>query len=264
MGLEIFQVDAFTGKIFAGNPAAVCLLPGPADEAWMQNVAREMNLSETAFLHREGEGYRLRWFTPLVEVDLCGHATLASAHILYETGVLKSDEVARFHTRSGLLTAKRSAGWVELNFPLEEADESTAPEELTRSLGIKPRWVGKNRFDYIVEVESEEIVRKMSPDYSALARVTARGVIVTSIASSKGYDFVSRFFAPGVGINEDPVTGSAHCCLGPFWKKRLHKDEFTAYQVSERGGVVRVHLQGDRVLLSGQAVTVLKGQLLTD
>ena len=264
MGLEIFQVDAFTGKIFAGNPAAVCLLPGPADEAWMQNVAREMNLSETAFLHREGEEYRLRWFTPLVEVDLCGHATLASAHTLYETGSVGEKEQVRFHTRSGVLTAKRSGSWIELNFPAEEDEESTAPDGLAKALGIRPKYVGRNRFDYIVEAESEDIIRGMKPDYSLLAQATTRGVMVTSRSASEEYDFVSRFFAPAVGINEDPVTGSAHCCMGPFWKRRLNKDEFTAYQASDRGGVVRVRVQRDRVLLSGQAVTVLKGQLLTD
>jgi PhzF family phenazine biosynthesis protein len=261
VGLTIFQVDAFTDRIFSGNPAAVCILPEARDETWMQNVAREMNLSETAFLHREGEGYRLRWFTPVVEVDLCGHATLASAHTLYETGSLGKDEEVRFYTRSGVLTAKHSRGWIELNFPSEQAKDSTAPAELLRSLGIKPRYVGKNRFDYIVEVESEDIVRRMKPDYSLLAHVTTRGIIVTSRSDSDKYDFVSRFFAPAVGINEDPVTGSAHCCLGPFWKKRLHKDEFTAYQASERGGVVKVRLEGDRVFLLGQAVTVLKGEL---
>ena len=263
MGLKIFQVDAFTDKIFSGNPAAVCLLSGPGDETWMQNVAREMNLSETAFLHREGEDYRLRWFTPVVEVDLCGHATLASAHTLYETGSLDEGEEVRFHTRSGVLTAKRSGSWIELNFPSEEAAHSTAPGDLVRALGIRPKYVGKNRFDYMIEVESEDVVRKMKPDYSLLAKVTTRGVIVTSISNSGEYDFVSRFFAPGVGINEDPVTGSAHCCLGPFWRDRLQKNELRAFQASERGGFVRVRVNGDRVFLSGQAVTVLKGELLS-
>ena len=263
MSLEIFQVDAFTNEMFSGNPAAVCLLPGPGDETWMQNVAREMNLSETAFLHREGDGYRLRWFTPMFEVDLCGHATLASAHTLYETGSLSKDEEARFHTRSGRLTAKRLGSWIELNFPSEQAADSTAPDDLIRALGIRPKYVGKNRFDYIIEVESEEVVTKIKPDYSLLVKVSMRGVIVTSISESEEYDFVSRFFAPGVGINEDPVTGSAHCCLGPFWMGRLHKSEFKAYQASERGGVVRVRVQGERVLLSGQAVTVLKGELMS-
>jgi PhzF family phenazine biosynthesis protein len=261
VGLEIFQVDAFTDRIFSGNPAAVCILAGARDEIWMQDVAREMNLSETAFLLREGDGYRLRWFTPVVEVDLCGHATLASAHTLYETGSVGEREKVRFHTRSGVLTAKRSGGWIELNFPSEEDANSKAPDDLVKALGIRPKYVGQNRFDYIVEAESEDIITRMKPDYSLLAQVTTRGVIVTSRSDSANYDFVSRFFAPAVGINEDPVTGSAHCCLGPFWKKRLHKDEFTAYQASERGGVVKVRLEGDRVFLSGQAVTVFRGEL---
>jgi PhzF family phenazine biosynthesis protein len=173
-------------------------------------------------------------------------------------------EQVRFHTRSGVLTAKRSGSWIELNFPAEEDEESTAPDGLAKALGIRPKYVGRNRFDYIVEAESEDIIRGMKPDYSLLAQATTRGVMVTSRSASEEYDFVSRFFAPAVGINEDPVTGSAHCCLGPFWKRRLNKDEFTAYQASDRGGVVRVRVQRDRVLLSGQAVTVLKGQLLTD
>jgi PhzF family phenazine biosynthesis protein len=261
MSLTLYQVDAFTDKIFSGNPAAVCILPMPADETWMQHVAREMNLSETAFLHKEGDGYRLRWFTPKVEVDLCGHATLASAHILFERGFLGEDEKARFYTRSGLLTARCSGSWIELNFPSEPAADSTAPEDLIRALGIKPKYVGKNRFDYIIEVASEDDVGKMRPDFSMLSRVTTRGVMVTSLSRSGAYDFVSRFFAPGVGINEDPVTGSAHCCLGPFWKEKLGKSELTAYQASERGGVVKVRVEGDRVSLSGQAVTVLKGEL---
>jgi len=264
VGLQIHHVDAFTDKLFSGNPAAVCILSGARDETWMQHVAREMNLSETAFLLREGDGYRLRWFTPVVEVDLCGHATLASAHTLYETGSVGEREEVRFQTRSGVLTAKRSGGWIELNFPSEEDANSKAPDDLVKALGIRPKYVGQNRFDYIVEAESEDILRRMKPDYSLLAQITTRGVIVTSRSDSEKYDFVSRFFAPAVGINEDPVTGSAHCCLGPFWKKKLHKDEFTAYQASERGGVVKVRVQGERILLSGQAVTVLKSQLLTD
>ena len=261
MGLRIFHVDAFTDKVFSGNPAAVCILPGPGNEPWMQNVAREMNLSETAFLHREGDSYRLRWFTPAVEVDLCGHATLASAHILWETGLLLKDEEARFDTRSGRLMARRLGDWIELNFPSEAPAHATAPPDLLKALDVQPSYVGKNRFDYLLEVESENVLRRMKPDHSLLAKVTTRGVIVTCISSREEYDFVSRFFAPGVGINEDPVTGSAHCCLGPYWRDRLHKSEFAASQASERGGVLRVGVQGDRVTLSGQAVTVMEGEL---
>ncbi len=261
MGIKIFEVDAFTAEAFLGNPAAVCVLSEPKGERWMQSLAREMNLSETAFLHPEEKGYRLRWFTPKVEVDLCGHATLASAHILWEVGYLSQEDEAKFFTRSGLLTARWAQGWIELNFPAEEAKDSTAPPELINALGISPDYVGKNRFDYIIEVASEQIVRSIQPDFPLVATTTNRGVIVTSLSSSREYDFVSRFFAPAVGIPEDPVTGSAHCCLGPFWMNRLHKNELVAFQASERGGVVKVRVQGDRVHLAGQAVTVWRGEL---
>ncbi len=262
MKVPLFQVDAFTDKPFAGNPAAVCLLPQPQETAWMQNVAREMNLSETAFLLRQEDGFSLRWFTPAVEVDLCGHATLASAHILWETGLLDADEPARFWTRSGLLTAQRQGSWIEMNFPAEPAEPADAPPELAAALGIEPRFVGRNRLDYLVEVDSEEAVRAMQPDFDLLRAMPIRGVIVTSRAASPEYDFVSRFFGPAVGIHEDPVTGSAHCCLGPFWRDRLGQEEFVAYQASARGGIVRVRVRGDRVLLGGQAVTIWRGELI--
>jgi PhzF family phenazine biosynthesis protein len=263
MAQTIFQVDAFTDKPFAGNPAGVCILPEPRDEGWMQNVAREMNLSETAFLLKEQDGFNLRWFTPAVEVDLCGHATLASAHILWEAGYLKPEEQARFNTRSGLLTAERQGDWIEMNFPATPEEPAEAPADLIEALGVPAAYVGKNRFDYLVEVDSEEVVRNMQPDFTLLLKVSARGIMVTSIPSTQDYDFVSRFFAPQVGINEDPVTGSAHCCLGPYWSKRLEKNEFVAYQSSPRGGVIRVRVDGDRVYLGGQAVTVLRGELIT-
>ncbi|MDP6560215.1 MAG: PhzF family phenazine biosynthesis protein [Candidatus Binatia bacterium] len=261
MGTPLFQVDAFTDKPFSGNPAAICLLPGPHDGTWMQQVAKEMNLSETAFLYRHRDGYQLRWFTPTLEVDLCGHATLASAHILWETGRLKTDEIARFHTRSGLLIAKQDGQWIELDFPVEPEDPATPPPDLVKALGISPKYVGKNRFDYLLEVDSEKTVRELNPDFTLLETVPTRGVIVTSPAASQEYDFVSRFFAPGSGINEDPVTGSAHCCLGTYWSRRLRKTELTAYQASPRGGIVRIRSGGDRVYLGGRAVTVLCGEL---
>jgi len=262
MGIAIYQVDAFTEKPFRGNPAAVCILSEPGEAAWMQDVAREMNLSETAFLHRQADGFDLRWFTPAVEVELCGHATLASAHILWETGLLTWQEQARFHTRSGLLTAERKNAEIELNFPVAPDEAISAPPGLSEALGVIPRYTGKNSYDYLVEVESEEVVRNLRPDFAKLRALPVRGIMVTSVASSEGYDFVSRFFAPGVGVDEDPVTGSAHCCLAPFWRKRLGKDEMVAYQASARGGVVRVHVVGDRVLLGGRAVTVLRGELV--
>jgi predicted PhzF superfamily epimerase YddE/YHI9 len=262
MGLSIVQVDAFTATPFAGNPAAVCVLPEPRDERWMQDVAREMNLSETAFLSRQADGFNLRWFTPAVEVDLCGHATLASAHVLWETGQLELDEQARFHTHSGLLLAGRKGEWIEMDFPVKAEEAAIAPPGLLQALGVTPVYVGKNQFDYLVEVESEEIVRGTQPDFSLLSTVEARGVIVTSRASTQVYDFVSRFFAPRVGVNEDPVTGSAHCCLAPYWCSKFGKDQLVGYQASPRGGVVRVRVSGDRVYLGGQAVTVLRGELV--
>ena len=262
MALRIVQVDAFTDKPFGGNPAAVCVLPGARSKAWMQAVAREMNLSETAFLVRREGAHDLRWFTPSVEVALCGHATLASAHVLWETGQLAPAEQARFHTKSGLLTAERAAsGWIEMDFPAKREEPSPEPPGLAEALGVRARYIGKNLFDYIVEVDSENVVRGVKPDFSRLASLPVRGTIVTSRSASPPYDFVSRFFAPAAGVNEDPVTGSAHCCLTPFWASRLGKTEMLAYQASPRGGVVRVRLAGDRVKLGGQAVTMLDGFL---
>jgi PhzF family phenazine biosynthesis protein len=261
MAIPIIQVDAFTDQPFMGNPAAVCILPGRREERWMQQVAQEMNLSETAFLYPEGEDFQLRWFTPTIEVDLCGHATLASAHVLWEEGYLKAERPARFHTRSGLLTAERKGRWIEMDFPAEPEVAATAPPHLIQALGVTPKYVGRNRFDYLIEVDSEETVRKMKPDFPLLKTISARGVMVTSRSDAPQYDFVSRFFGPAAGIDEDPVTGSAHCCLGPFWKGRLNKSEFIAYQASARGGVVRVRVVDSRVYLGGQAVTLFRGTL---
>jgi predicted PhzF superfamily epimerase YddE/YHI9 len=256
------QVDAFTAEPFAGNPAAVCVLPAPRDAAWMQAVAREMNLSETAFLVRRDDGFDLRWFTPATEVDLCGHATLASAHALWEGGLLAPGELARFHTRSGLLTARRDGEWIELDFPALPDAPVDPPPGLTDALGARPTYIGQSRFDLLVELDGEDVVRALAPDFTRLRALGARGVIVTSRASTPGLDFVSRFFAPGAGIDEDPVTGSAHCCLGPYWAGRLGKQTLAARQVSARGGDVRVTVADDRVRLGGRAVTVLRGELL--
>ncbi len=263
MALTITQVDAFASKAFEGNPAAVCVLPEPADAAWMQRVAREMNLSETAFLvRRKDGGFDLRWFTPGVEVDLCGHATLASAHVLWESGYLAPDAPAIFHTRSGRLTASSRDGWIEMDFPAEPDEPARGPDWLGDALGTEPVYVGRNRFDYLIEVDDEATVRRLDPDLRMLAELGPRGVMVTARAGTDGIDFVSRFFAPCTGIDEDPVTGSAHCCLGPYWQRRLGRDAFTAWQASARGGLVKVTVRGDRVLLSGQAITVLRGELL--
>lgn len=262
MGQEIFQVDAFTDTPFKGNPAAVCVLPQAADERWMQNLAIEMNLSETAFLVQQDDGYNLRWFTPAVEVDLCGHATLASAHILWETGLLAEDQEVRFFTRSGLLAASRHGDWIQLDFPSEPERTAEAPQSLDKALGVSAIYVGKNRFDYLVQVESEDLVRNLTPDFPLLSSISSRGFMVTCRSDASEFDFISRFFAPAFGINEDPVTGSAHCCLGPFWAEKLNKTELTAYQASPRGGILRVRVSPERVYLLGKAVTVMRGVLL--
>jgi PhzF family phenazine biosynthesis protein len=256
------QVDAFTDRAFSGNPAAVCLLEADRDPEWMQLVAAEMNLAETAFLIRRSDGFGLRWFTPTCEVDLCGHATLASAHALWEDGQLAADSTARFHTRSGVLTAERRDGAIWLDFPATPAAAVPAPADLADALGSAPRSVGRTPFDYLVELESEAAVRALDPDLGRLARLPVRGVIVTAASTDPARQFVSRFFAPAAGIPEDPVTGSTHCALGPFWGERLGRMELVGYQASRRGGTVRVRLAGDRVLLGGQAVTVLRGELV--
>ena len=261
MSVRITQVDSFTNRPFAGNPAGVCILPKAADEAWMLKVAGEMALAETAFLVPQRDGYDLRWFTPTVEVSLCGHATLASAHVLWEDGHLKSTAQARFHTKSGLLTADRRDPWIELDFPATPATPADAPPGLNDALGATPVFVGRSKFDYFAELDTEARVRGPDPDLSAIGRVKARGVIVTSRADPGEYDFVSRFFAPQSGVPEDPVTGSAHCALAPYWSAKLGKRELMAYQASARGGEIRLRLEGDRVRLGGQAVTVLRAEL---
>ncbi len=264
MTRKVIVVDAFTDTPFAGNPAAVCLLPAPADEQWMRHVAREMNLAETAFLHPEADGWRLRWFTPTVEVDLCGHATLASAHVLWEDGHLSHTSAARFHTRSGLLTASCEPPRIILDFPAKVAAPAEPPPALCQALGVTaPRWIGRNQFDYLVELADAAAVRGLSPDHGLLATLPVRGVIVTALGEpGSGHDFISRFFAPGSGIAEDPVTGSAHCALTPYWSPKLGKQRMTAYQASPRGGPVQVELNGDRVRLGGQAVTMMRGVLM--
>jgi predicted PhzF superfamily epimerase YddE/YHI9 len=262
MGILIHQVDAFTSEPFRGNPAAVCILGEPASEHWMQCVAREMNLSETAFLVRQGEGFSLRWFTPTVEVDLCGHATLACAHVLYESGLLEEEERAVFETKSGRLEAVLTEQGILLDFPATPPIPVDPPVVLAMALDTPLRFVGQSPFDYLVEVGTQEILASLRPDLGALRGLGMRGLIVTAPSSDPRYDFVSRFFAPGIGIDEDPVTGSAHCCLGPFWGTRLGKSELLGYQVSPRGGTVGVRLTGNRVGLLGRAVTVLRAELL--
>lgn len=260
--MNLFQVDAFTDRPFRGNPAAVCLLDRPGEESWMQAVAQEMNVSETAFLVPSEGDYHLRWFTPRVEVELCGHATLASAHILWETGALAPGQQARFHTKSGLLTVRKLGDWLELDFPIErESEVIYIPPALLEGLGVQPCYVGAVRHRYLVELASEAEVRGLHPHFALLAQLPKRAVCVTSRAESDAFDFVSRNFAPSAGIPEDPVTGSAHCTLTPYWSTRLGKTAMIAYQASARGGVLKVRCAGDRVLIAGQAVTIFLGEL---
>lgn len=264
MPIPLYQVDAFAPRAFGGNPAAVCLLDQPADEAWMKNVAMEMNLSETAFLHPEGNdgAWRLRWYTPTVEVALCGHATLASAHVLWESGRLAPDATAHFLTQSGPLEARQVGGLVEINLPAKRVETAEPAEGLLAALGVQPTAVARNQFDWLMEVASEDVVRQCQPDHSRLRRLPARGVIVTARSTGGEFDFISRFFAPGSGIDEDPVTGSAHSALGPWWGAKLGKSKLRAFQASARGGVLDLTVEGERVRMAGGAVTVLRGELL--
>ncbi|MCB2155565.1 PhzF family phenazine biosynthesis protein [bacterium] len=255
----LYQVDAFTDRVFAGNPAAVCVLEEARPDAWMQNVAMEMNLSETAFLLPENGAYRLRWFTPAKEVDLCGHATLASAFTLWQTGC--TQETLRFKTRSGELQARRAGDWIELDFPALPVEEVAPPAGLVESLGATPVRVGRLRFAYLAEFADEQAVRNLSPDFGRMKSLAAEGIVATAVADGNECDFVSRFFAPNVGIDEDPVTGSTHCALGPYWAVRLGKETVVGYQASRRGGIVRVRVSGDRVQLGGQAVQVAEIRL---
>ena len=261
--MRILQIDAFTAEPFRGNPAAVCILERERPDAWMQNVAAEMNLAETAFVRRlTDDAWSLRWFTPSVEVDLCGHATLATAHALWEESLLAKDVPALFDTRSGRLTATRQGQWIELDFPSTPAAEAEIPADLLPALGIDDAvFVGRSRFDYFVEISAAESVRRLRPDFRRLREIQTRGVIVTSVADDPQFDFISRFFAPASGIDEDPVTGSSHCALAPYWSEKLGRNELNAYQASSRGGVLRLRLESDRVKIGGQAVTTLRGEL---
>ena len=267
--VNVLQVDAFTDSPFGGNPAAVCILREAVATDWMQSVAAEMNLPATAFLYPIEDGYQLRWFTTAAEISLCGHATLASAHVLWHQGYLAATQEARFQTQSGLLTATQAEGWITLNFPCKPVDAiiSATPELLKSLRGLQPQYIGQTGStpgsNFLVELESEAYVRSLQPDFALMRTLPVQGVIVTAPSDDPAFDFVSRYFAPAVGINEDPVTGSAHCSLAPYWQAKLGKSNFSAKQISPRGGVLKVQCEGDRVLLSGQAVTVLQGTLFS-
>lgn len=264
MAVPIYVVDAFASRPFSGNPAGVCLLDHPADPEWMQHVAAEMKHAETAFVNPSHDGFDLRWFTPTTEVDLCGHATLAAAHILWQVGWLEEHDPARFHTKSGVLTCTHHGYGIQMDFPAERIvpGESFDRAAILSALGLKEAIVERNRMDYLVEIGDEAQLKNLQPDIEALQAIGGRGVIVTAPSSSPERDFVSRFFAPAAGVPEDPVTGSAHCCLGPYWAEKLGKTHLVGYQCSERGGTVTVAVQGDRVLIQGHAVTVLIGEFL--
>lgn len=259
---KIYTVDAFTDKPFAGNPAAVCLLEENKDDKWLLNVAAEMNLSETAFVKKTDNGFILRWFTPKSEVELCGHATLASAHILWQTGILNQSEEAIFHTVfKGMLSAKKDGEEITLNFPINLQNPSEQKDEVEKALGINSIYLGITDHHYFVELNSEEEVKNAKPNFDLLRKLPKYGTIITSRSNNTSYDFISRFFAPLKGVNEDPVTGSAHCVLAPYWSGKLGKEVLVAYQASERGGYMKVKVEGDRVLLTGKAVTILEGRL---
>ena len=257
----LFIVDAFTSIPFAGNPAAVCLLDEPADPVWMQQVAAEMNLSETAYVVSQPDGFGLRWFTPKAEVDLCGHATLASADVLWQEQRVGRQNEIRFHTNSGSLICSRAGDRIEMDFPRVPIEETRASPQLAAALGADPVFLGRTAFDYVVELPSETAVRDLEPNVRQLATVNTRGIIVTARSDRPEFDFVSRFFAPALGIDEDPVTGSAHCSLGPFWAERLGKSEVAGFQASRRGGVVHVRVGPERVVLGGQVVCIVRGTM---
>ncbi|OYT71271.1 MAG: oxidoreductase [Chloracidobacterium sp. CP2_5A] len=267
MPIKFITVDAFTDKPFRGNPAAVCLLEEAIDQRLMQAIALEMNLSETAFVLPEADGgWRLRWFTPEAEVKLCGHATLAAAHALYEQGQVANGAVVVFHTASGPLSCIRQEdGDIEMDFPAMPVAPTVAPMELFAALGAPLAYVGASESNYLVEVENEATLRGIRPDLRLLATLPKWGTIVTCRAAAHegepDHDFVSRFFAPAKGVGEDPVTGSAHCSLGPYWSAKLGKAKLIGFQASKRGGIVRVEDRGERVTLGGRAVTVMHGAL---
>lgn len=259
--IRIYQVDSFTKEAYKGNPAGICILDTMPNEEWMKKVAREMNLSETAFIVKKDDLYDLRWFTPLIEINLCGHATLAAAHILWSEGYHQQDADIQFYTKSGILKTKKEDKWIEMNFPLLRYEESVVPKELIKALNIEPKYTCKSNDNYLIEVTSPEMVENLRPNFKLLSKIDMHGVIVTSQSTGE-YDFVSRFFAPSVGVNEDPVTGSAHCVLANYWKERLKKEKFKAYQLSLRGGEIGLKVDGERVKIRGQAVTVLRGEII--
>lgn len=260
--LNYFIIDAFAEIPFTGNPAAVVILDNVVPDALLQNMASEINLSETAYLLEQDGIFNLRWFSPVTEVDLCGHATLASAHILWEMDILNQDQEARFNTKSGILTARKIGEHIEMDFPIEMPITTKCPSEIVDALKVEPIYTGRNRFDYFVELRSEDTVKSIKPNFEIIKKIECRGIIITSNAESNNYDFISRFFAPRFGIPEDPVTGSAHCALGPYWSKKMGKTELVGHQASKRGGIVKVSVREKGVTLNGKALTVAEGKFI--
>ncbi|MGC1390398.1 MAG: PhzF family phenazine biosynthesis protein [Bacteroidales bacterium] len=258
----IYQVDAFTTEAFRGNPAGVCILDNEPDEAWMQNIAMEMNLSETAFVFPGQECWRIRYFTPVVEVPLCGHATLSASHILYETSMAKDGEEISLLAKAGILKIRKTGSWITMNFPSSQINQSPVPFEFEKVVGVKPLEFYKCDYGLTLAlIREEKIIRELKPDFNAMKETEFGDLMVTAVSSDKKYDFCLRFFAPALGIDEDPVTGSAHCALVPFWHRKTGKKEFISHQVSKREGILKVSLIGDRVEISGQAKTIFKAEM---
>jgi PhzF family phenazine biosynthesis protein len=259
--MQLYQVDAFTDQIFRGNPAGVCIMPAHIikESDFLQNIAAEMNLSETAFISKQGQEYQLRWFTPEIEVEFCGHATLSAAHILWEIGVENKQDVIQFDTLSGRLFARHLNGKVELDFPIFQVEELPAQANINSALGIEPIFTGITQNKYLLEIENYSVLKDMQPDFRKLKQIGYTEFIVTCKSDNMEYDFYSRFFAPAVGINEDPVTGSSHSSLAPYWSKKLGKSKLMSYQASKRGGILECELSGsDRVFIRGHARTVFE------
>tara|TARA_A100001037_G_scaffold305717_1_gene347000 strand:+ start:8118 stop:8912 length:795 start_codon:yes stop_codon:yes gene_type:complete len=263
LSFRLFHVDAFTQFPFSGNPAAVCILPSSADETWMQRVASEINLSETAFINKkDSESYFLRWFAPKGEVELCGHATLASAHVLWDEGLHPYDQRIKFITKIGKISCKAVQNWIQMRFPIIEFEEESLPKEIADYIGTIPKFCAKTSLnDFLLEVESEDVLKALQPNFQKLQELECRGVIVTASSDENDFDFVSRFFAPSIGIDEDPVTGSSHCSLGTFWSEKFSKKILIGKQISEREGIIKVSVEQDNIILSGQAVTLVRSEL---